>query len=57
MRLVLILDIKYLEELMLKAKAAKSKIAEKNVIVVIGKTGSGKSTLILKLLGNDFIQV
>ena len=57
MRLVLILDIKYLEELMLKAKAAKSKIAEKNVIVVIGKTGSGKSTLILKLLGNSFKQV
>jgi polynucleotide 5'-kinase involved in rRNA processing len=51
---VLIIDLFYLQRLIKKAKETKQIIQGKDIILMIGNTGSGKSTNILKFLGNNF---
>jgi flagellar biosynthesis GTPase FlhF len=45
-----------LERLVKKAVDAKASIQEKDVILMIGSTGSGKTTNTLKLLGYNFVE-
>ena len=54
LKLVLIIDIFNLKKLMEKTSEVKEIIRKKDVIIFIGKTGGGKTTLILKFLGNNF---
>lgn len=54
---VCILDIFELERIIKKSHESKKQIEDKDVILVMGPTGSGKSTTILKLLGNSFKKI
>jgi predicted GTPase len=41
----------------MKSKVSKAKIQDKDIILVMGKTGSGKSTTILRFFGQNFKRV
>ena len=56
-RKTVIIDLFELERLILKANISKDKIKNKDIIVVMGQTGAGKTTTILKFLGNSFEEV
>lgn len=53
-RLVLILDIFELKRLVEKGNDSKEKIKGQDIILVMGMTGAGKTTNILKFLGYNF---
>jgi predicted GTPase len=53
-RNVQIIDIYHLQRLIKSALKTKSLIKGKDIIVMLGNTGCGKSTIILKFLGNNF---
>ena len=52
---VCIIDVFKLEKLINESNKQKKQIEDKDAILVIGATGSGKSTTILKFLGNNFV--
>ena len=56
-KLVIIFDVFELERLILKGNRSKQKIKDTDGILVMGKTGAGKTTNILKFLGNSFKKV
>ena len=56
-RKVGIIDIYKLERLVKKSNLSKLKIKGKDVILVIGKTGVGKTSTILRLLGHTFKKI
>jgi ABC-type lipoprotein export system ATPase subunit len=47
------INILELERLINKTKCSEAMIKDKDVLLIIGNTGSGKSTNILKFLGYD----
>ena len=51
---ILIIDVFELERMILKVKKPRDLIRGKDVILVMGMTGSGKTTTILKFLGHNF---
>lgn len=54
---VLIVDTFRLERLLEKSKNSGKLIKGKDIILVMGDTGGGKSTTILKFLGNNFKKI
>jgi ABC-type phosphate transport system ATPase subunit len=53
-RCVQIIDIFYLERLLLGSFKTRDLIRGKDIILIVGNTGCGKSATILKFLGNQF---
>lgn len=53
-KMLLIIDVFELCRLVKKTNESKKLIKDKEIILVLGKTGNGKTTTILKFLGNNF---